>query len=64
MVFLYFIDYTKAFERVQHEIVILLTQLTIDGKDPLGIKNMSWEQRAAKGETGSSKKNTDILQFS
>ncbi|GFN98469.1 retrovirus-related pol polyprotein line-1 [Plakobranchus ocellatus] len=44
----YFIDYTKAFDRVRHdEIIKQLTQLKIDGKDLRIIKNMYWDQKAA-----------------
>ncbi|GFS16711.1 retrovirus-related Pol polyprotein LINE-1 [Elysia marginata] len=43
-----FIDYTKAFDRVRHEeIITILQQLNIDGKDLRIIKNIYWEQRAA-----------------
>ncbi|GFO08467.1 endonuclease-reverse transcriptase [Plakobranchus ocellatus] len=47
-VYLCFIDYTKAFDRVRHdEIIKQLTQLKIDGKDLRIIKNMYWDQKAA-----------------
>ncbi|GFN99673.1 serine/threonine-protein phosphatase 6 regulatory ankyrin repeat subunit b [Plakobranchus ocellatus] len=47
-VYLCFIDYTKAFDRVRHdEIIKQLTQLKIDGKDFRIIKNMYWDQKAA-----------------
>ena len=43
-----FIDYTKAFDRVGHEeIITILQQLNIDGKDLRIIKNIYWEQKAA-----------------
>ena len=43
-----FIDYTKAFERVRHEeIIAILQQLNINGKDLRIIKNIYWEQKAA-----------------
>ena len=43
-----FIDYTKAFDRVRHEeIITILQQLNIDGKDLRIIKNIYWEQKAA-----------------
>ncbi|GFO42984.1 endonuclease-reverse transcriptase [Plakobranchus ocellatus] len=46
-VYLCFIDYTKAFDRVRHdEIIKQLTQLKIDGKDLRIIKNMYWDQKA------------------
>ncbi|GFN88081.1 endonuclease-reverse transcriptase [Plakobranchus ocellatus] len=47
-VYLCFIDYTKAFDRVRHdEIITELKQLYIDGKDLRIIKTMYWEQTAA-----------------
>ncbi|GFN99094.1 LINE-1 reverse transcriptase [Plakobranchus ocellatus] len=47
-VYLCFIDYTKAFDRVRHdEIITDLKQLNIDGKDLRIIKTMYWEQTAA-----------------
>ncbi|GFS12153.1 endonuclease-reverse transcriptase [Elysia marginata] len=47
-VYLCFIDYTKAFDRVRYdEIIMQLEQLNIDGKDFRIIKNMHWEQTAA-----------------
>ena len=47
-VYLCFIDYTKAFDRVRHdEIIKELTKLKMDGKDLRIIKNMYWEQTAA-----------------
>ena len=47
-VYLCFIDYTKAFDRVRHdEIIKELTKSKIDGKDLRIIKNMYWEQTAA-----------------
>ncbi|GFO27892.1 endonuclease-reverse transcriptase [Plakobranchus ocellatus] len=46
--YLCFIDYTKAFDRVRHdEIITQLKQLKIDGKDLRIIKTMYWEQTAA-----------------
>ncbi|GFO16119.1 LINE-1 reverse transcriptase [Plakobranchus ocellatus] len=48
-VYLCFIDYTKAFDRVRNdEIITELKQLNIDGKDLRIIKKtMYWEQTAA-----------------
>ncbi|GFS07156.1 endonuclease-reverse transcriptase [Elysia marginata] len=47
-VYLCFIDYTKAFDRVRHdEIIKELTHLHIDGEDLRITKNMYWEQTAA-----------------
>ena len=43
-----FIDYTKAFDRVKHsEIIQILQNLDIDGKDLRMIRNIYWEQSAA-----------------
>ncbi|GFS21892.1 LINE-1 reverse transcriptase [Elysia marginata] len=59
-VYLCFIDYTKAFDRVRHdEIMKNLTQIKIDGKDLRVIKNIYWEQMAAmqvEGETSTYQK--------
>ncbi|GFS18525.1 endonuclease-reverse transcriptase [Elysia marginata] len=59
-VYLCFMDYTKAFDRVRHdEIIKKLTHLYIDGKDLRIIKNMYWEQTAAmrvEGEVSSFQK--------
>ena len=47
-VYLCFIDYTKAFDKVKHdELLKLLNQLHVDGKDLRIIKNMYWDQTAA-----------------
>ena len=47
-VYLCFIDYTIAFDRVQHmEIIKQLQKLHADGKDLRIIKNIYWEQTAA-----------------
>ena len=46
-VYLCFIYYTKAFDRVQHmEIIKQLQKLHVDGKDLRIIKNIYWEQTA------------------
>ena len=46
--YLCFIDYTKAFDKVRHEeIVNILEKLSLDGKDLRMIKNIYWEQTAA-----------------
>ena len=46
-VYLCFIDYTKAFDRVKHdELWKQLTQLRVDRKDLRVMKNMYWEQTA------------------
>ena len=53
-VYLCFIDYTKAFDRVRHdEIIKEQTKLKINGKDLRIIKNMYWEQTAAMRVEGS-----------
>ena len=45
---LFFIDFTKAFDKVRHdEIITQLIQLKIDGKDVQVIKNMHREKTAA-----------------
>ena len=46
--FLCFIDYTKAFDKVRHEKLLdILKQLDVDGKDIRIIGKMYWEQTAA-----------------
>lgn len=48
VVFLCFIDYVKAFDKVQHEKLLkLLQELSIDGKDIQLIRNLYWNQEAA-----------------
>ena len=43
-----FIDYEKAFDRVKHENLIkMLKNINIDGKDLRIIKNLYWSQKAA-----------------
>ena len=45
--YLCFIDYTKAFDKVQHEELFKLLQaLDLDGKDIQLIRNLYWEQTA------------------
>ncbi|GFN78636.1 endonuclease-reverse transcriptase [Plakobranchus ocellatus] len=47
-IYLCFIDYTKAFDRVKHwEMIKQLKQLHVDGKDLQIIKNIYWQQIAA-----------------
>ena len=47
-VFICFIDYEKAFDRVQHgKMTEMLRNLDIDGKDIKCIKNLYWEQKGA-----------------
>ena len=46
--YLCFIDYSKAFDKVQHEkLFAILDQLDIDGKTLRWISNLYWEQTAA-----------------
>ena len=51
-----FIDYVKAFDCVKHEeLMKMMEELEIDGKDMRMIKNLYWEQKAAvrlHGELG------------
>ena len=55
-IFLCFIDYTKAFDKVRHEnLMIMLEKLEVDGKDLRLIRNLYWDQTAAiriDGEVG------------
>ena len=45
--YLCFIDYTKAFDRVNHEqLQDVLQNLDLDGKDIRLLKNFYWEQQA------------------
>jgi len=46
--YLCFIDYSKAFDRVKHEELFkILKQLNLDGKDLRILQNLYWEQEAA-----------------
>ena len=46
--FLCFIDYTKAFDKVQHQnLDEILDFFIIDGKDLRLLKSLYWEQKAA-----------------
>ena len=46
--FLCFIDYTKAFDKVKHkEIISMLKDINIDSKDLRIIENIYWQQTAA-----------------
>lgn len=46
--YLCFIDYSKAFDKVRHRNLIdILESLDIDGKDLRLLKNLYWDQRAA-----------------
>ena len=47
-IFLCFIDYSKAFDKVRHEkLFAILDKLDIDGKTLRWIRNLYWEQTAA-----------------
>ena len=47
-IFLCFIDYSKAFDRVKHkELMQMLSELDVDGKDLRLIRNLYWDQKAA-----------------
>ena len=46
--YLCFIDYTKAFDKLRHEeIMSILDSLNIDGKDLRIVRNIYWEQTVA-----------------
>ena len=46
--YLCFIDYSKAFDKVQHEkLFAILNELDIDGKTLRWIQNLYWDQTAA-----------------
>jgi hypothetical protein len=46
--FLFFIDYTKAFDSIRHnEVINMLEKLHVDGKDLGIIKNIYWQQTSA-----------------
>ena len=46
--YLCFIDYAKAFDKVKHEdLFAFLQNLDIDGKDLRLVRNLYWEQSAA-----------------
>ena len=46
--YLCFIDYSKAFDKVRHEKLFnILEHLDIDGKDLRVIRNLYWDQSAA-----------------
>ena len=47
-IFLSFIDYSTAFDRVKHkELMQMLSELDIDGKDLRLIRHLYWDQKAA-----------------
>ena len=59
--YLCFIDYAKAFDKVKHEDLFeFLQNLDIDGKDLRLIRNLYWEQSAAIRIDGNMRKYTQI----
>ena len=51
--FLCFIGYTKAFDKVRHETLLdMLQELEVDGKDTRIIRNLYWSQEAAVRHEG------------
>ncbi|XP_042870688.1 uncharacterized protein LOC122252328 [Penaeus japonicus] len=59
--FMCFIDYTKAFDKVQHEELLRLLQgLDLDGKDIRLIRNLYWEQKACMRVDNNTSKYTPI----
>ena len=60
-IYLCFIDYTKAFDRVKHEVLLdMLQSLDLDGKDMRLIRNLYWEQSACIRIEGETSQYTDI----
>ena len=60
-IFICFVDYEKAFDKVRHEILIdILKNLMLDGKDLRIIKNLYWNQRAAVRVAGDKSNWQDI----
>ena len=60
-VYVCFIDYTKAFDKVRHEdLMHMLQNLDIDGKDLKLIHNLYWEQSAAERVDGETSKFINI----
>jgi len=60
-IYLCFIDYSKAFDKVRHEELFkILNQLNIDGKDLRILRNLYWEQQAAIRVDGECTKYTEI----
>ena len=56
-----FIDYTKAFDKVQHrEIFSLLQDLDLDGKDLRVLRNLYWEQTVCMRVGGDKSPYTDV----
>ncbi|GFS08569.1 RNA-directed DNA polymerase from mobile element jockey-like [Elysia marginata] len=61
-VYLCFIDYSKAFDKVKHsELLGILDQLNIDGKDLRILRNLCWEQVTAIRIDGEYTDFTEIL---
>ena len=61
--YLFFIDYTKAFDNVQHRKLFQdLSALDLDGKDLRFIRNLYWEQTACmRVENDNNNNNEDNL---
>ena len=60
-VVLCFIDYEKAFDKVQHhKLIQILKQLDIDQKDIRCIENLYWNQTAQVRIDGENKKSIEI----
>ena len=56
-----FIDYSKAFDKVKHEKLFeMLNQLDIDGKDLRVLRNLYWDQTAAVRVDGELSEYTNI----
>ena len=56
-----FIDYSKAFDKVKHEKLFeMLNQLDIDGKDLRVLRNLYWDQTAAVRVGGELSEYTNI----
>ena len=54
-------DYTKAFDKVRHEdLMEILQELEIDGKDIRVVRNLYWEQTACKRVNGHFGDSTEI----
>ncbi|CAF1377520.1 unnamed protein product [Adineta ricciae] len=59
--YLCFLDYTKAFDKVKHDNLLeILDQVDIDGKDLQLIRNLYWNQKAAMKINGDTSEYTNI----
>ena len=60
-IFICFVDYEKAFDKVRHEILMnILNSLMLDGRDLRIIKNLYWNQRVAVRVAGDKSSWQDI----